>query len=281
MEVAATMDYEFLEGFTPRILHMNHREQAYWEEFQYTLFRESTVMHLLAYVYTGEGTLELEHRKTAISEGTVFQHKPGQRLLLTSSPDRPLGHYSFSYQYGLVRWEGSQSLWTDKTGILPLPETFRVTDRSMKDDFEQAFKLWTAKNKGYEWRVKLAMLEILSKLDVLRESDPASSSAPYKYVEEAIGLMKANYARAISREWLAKQLSLSPGYFSILFKRHTGYTPIEYLQKIRMDEAKKLLKTTRLAINEISREVGLPDPFYFTRLFTAHVGIPPREFRNG
>ncbi|CAG7617210.1 helix-turn-helix transcriptional regulator [Paenibacillus allorhizosphaerae] len=275
------MDYEFLESFTPRILHVNHREQSYWEEFQYKLYRESTVMHLLAYVYTGEGMLELDHKKTSLSEGMIFQHRPGQRLLLTTSPERPLGHYSFSYQYGLVRWEGADSVWNDKSGILPIPEVFRVPDRSMKDDFENAFKFWTSKNKGYEWRVKLAMLDIVNKIDLLLENDPASNTAPHKYIEEAIGLMKANYSKPVSREWLAKQLSLSPGYFSIIFKRHTGFTPIEYLHKIRMDEAKKLLKTSRLAINEIAREVGLPDPFYFTRLFTAHVGIPPREFRNG
>lgn len=275
------MNYEFLEGFTPRILQVNHRDQPFWEEFQYSLYRESTKMHLLAYVYTGEGVLDLEHKKTVLSEGMVFQHRPGQRLLITTDPERPLGHYSFSFQYGLVRWDGAESVWLDKLESLPIPDVFRLTNNSLKDGFEQAYGLWSAKNKGYEWHVKLALLEILHKIERLLEQDSTTNMNVHKYIEAAIELMKAHYSQSISRDWLAKRLSLSPGYFSIIFKRHTGFTPIQYLNKIRMDEAKKLLKTSRLAINEIAREVGFSDPFYFTRQFAAHVGIPPREFRNG
>jgi AraC-like DNA-binding protein len=279
--VQGEMDYEFLEGFTPRILHMNHREESYWKEFQYTIDRETTKMHLLAYVYQGEGILELDQKRTPLSEGMIFQHRPGQRLLLTASQERPLGHYSFSYQYGMVRWEGADSIWANKNGNLPMPDVFRVSDPGIKDYFEKAYQLWIAQNKGYEWHVKLVLLDVLHQIEKLLESDSPSNLVLSRHVEDAIALMKTHYAEPVSRDWLAKQLALSPGYLSIIFKKQTGFTPIQYLNKIRMDEAKKLLKASKLPINEIAREVGHPDPFYFTRLFTAHVGLPPREFRNG
>jgi YesN/AraC family two-component response regulator len=68
--------------------------------------------------------------------------------------------------------------------------------------------------------------------------------------------------------------------FSILFKKYTGSSPIEYVTKLRMDRAKHLLMNSTMPISCIAEEVGYADPLYFIRMFTRKTGVPPKKFRN-
>ena len=64
------------------------------------------------------------------------------------------------------------------------------------------------------------------------------------------------------------------------FKLATGLTLIDYLQNLRIEEAKRLLETTDRAADEISAEVGYEDPSFFRRLFRRRTGLAPREYRR-
>ena len=64
------------------------------------------------------------------------------------------------------------------------------------------------------------------------------------------------------------------------FKKATGQTLIEYIQNLRVEEAKHHLETTRAAINDISFEIGYEDPAFFRRLFKRLTGMTPSEYRK-
>jgi len=64
------------------------------------------------------------------------------------------------------------------------------------------------------------------------------------------------------------------------FKKATGQTLIEYIQNLRVEEAKLHLETTRTAINDISYEIGYEDPAFFRRLFKRLTGMTPSEYRK-
>lgn len=64
------------------------------------------------------------------------------------------------------------------------------------------------------------------------------------------------------------------------FKQATGTTLIEYVQRLRIEEAKRLLETTPTAIDEISTEVGYEETAFFRRLFKRHTGLAPQEYRR-
>jgi AraC-like DNA-binding protein len=74
----------------------------------------------------------------------------------------------------------------------------------------------------------------------------------------------------------------SPEYLRKLFKKETGLSPLKYLTKIRLENAKKLLNVrsndrNRLKIKEISEMCGFPDPLYFSRIFKKYYGHSPRR----
>lgn len=68
--------------------------------------------------------------------------------------------------------------------------------------------------------------------------------------------------------------------FKRRFKAATGYSPIEYVQTLRVEEAKQLLETTSLASDDIAREVGYEDPASFRRLFKRSTGVTPAKYRQ-
>jgi AraC family transcriptional regulator, arabinose operon regulatory protein len=99
-------------------------------------------------------------------------------------------------------------------------------------------------------------------------------------VAECIEFMKQHLSEVISLDRLAAIANLSPSRFSAIFRKETGYAPVEYLVRLRMERARQLLDTTDLAVKEICSEAGYNDPFYFSRAFRSVVGLSPSEYRD-
>ncbi|MBI9101789.1 MAG: response regulator [Spirochaetales bacterium] len=79
---------------------------------------------------------------------------------------------------------------------------------------------------------------------------------------------------------ICNKLYLSVSQFSLIFKEGTGQTFIEYLTSYRVEEAKKLLKTTDLKGYQIAEAVGYTDPRYFSLIFKKHTGMTAMEYRK-
>jgi transcriptional regulator GlxA family with amidase domain len=79
---------------------------------------------------------------------------------------------------------------------------------------------------------------------------------------------------------MVEQSKLPPTTFARRFRRATGYTPIDYVQAVRIEEAKQILETTDANIERISEEVGYEDPVSFRRLFRRKSGLTPAEYRR-
>lgn len=78
---------------------------------------------------------------------------------------------------------------------------------------------------------------------------------------------------------ISKEVSVSPQYFSKIFKDEIGLSFVEYVRKKRIDIAKELLKTNQYSVKEICYQIGYNDPNYFSRLFKKLVGVSPTEYK--
>jgi two-component system, response regulator YesN len=78
---------------------------------------------------------------------------------------------------------------------------------------------------------------------------------------------------------ICKYLHISPGYFSMIFKKEEKITYLNYLVHMRMEAAKELLRTTELKSFEIAERVGFSDANYFSNSFKKNFGISPSEYR--
>lgn len=87
-------------------------------------------------------------------------------------------------------------------------------------------------------------------------------------------------AEDLSLEQLAGMVYLSPSYLSRLFKRETGENLSSYIQNVRIEQAKLLLRTTSLKTYEVAERVGISDPVYFSRIFKKITGVKPKDYRR-
>jgi two-component system response regulator YesN len=83
----------------------------------------------------------------------------------------------------------------------------------------------------------------------------------------------------LSLNEVAVQVNFSPNHFSAVFTNETGENFRDYLARARVEQAKKLLRSTSLKCAEVALRCGYNDPHYFSIIFRKSTGVPPQQFR--
>lgn len=96
---------------------------------------------------------------------------------------------------------------------------------------------------------------------------------------QVLRYIRENFAQPITLDEVARSVFLSPFYFSHLFMDELGITFMEYLTRVRMEEAKKLLSDKSLSMQAIAEGVGYDDASYFSKVFKKNVGVTPNKYR--
>ena len=89
-----------------------------------------------------------------------------------------------------------------------------------------------------------------------------------------------NYTAANPVSRMVARSGLTERTFKRRFRAATGYTPVAYVQTLRIEEAKQQLETGTLPTEEIGASVGYEDPAFFRRLFKRHTGVTPARYRQ-
>jgi AraC-like DNA-binding protein len=97
---------------------------------------------------------------------------------------------------------------------------------------------------------------------------------------DVVSYIMEHLSEDVSLEELAKKASLSPFYFSRLFKKETGFTPHDYILTTRINHAKFLLLTSSLSIKDICFQLGFSSESAFCTAFKKKIGETPSEFRT-
>ncbi len=99
-------------------------------------------------------------------------------------------------------------------------------------------------------------------------------------VEKAISYIGNTYSDLdLSLDSVAEELYISPYYLSHVFKDELGMTFIEFLTKVRLEEAKKLLRNGNQNMIEIAEKVGYANSSYFSKVFKKHEGVTPTNYK--
>ncbi|AFA49054.1 PocR ligand-binding domain-containing protein [Acetobacterium woodii] len=99
-------------------------------------------------------------------------------------------------------------------------------------------------------------------------------------VEGIKGYIRNNYHKNSSLEEIADSVYLSPFYVSRIFKESQNMTVMDYVTKVRLNEAKKMLSNPRYKIEEIAMSLGYSDGSYFSKVFRRNEGMTPTQFRQ-
>lgn len=99
-------------------------------------------------------------------------------------------------------------------------------------------------------------------------------------IRQCLNFIMDHIYEPITLSHLADLSGLHPNYLSTLFKKEIGKSFSEYLQMAKVEEAKQLLKMTKLPLSEIGSKLNYIDQSYFTKIFKKYTGLTPYQYRN-
>ena len=117
--------------------------------------------------------------------------------------------------------------------------------------------------------------------ELLADSAAASGheAEPSGWIEACREYMELHATEGITVQQVAAFAGLHRSYFTQTFASRVGMPPMKYIQKIRMDKAKRLLKETNASITEIALSLGYPNLYAFTRAFKMYYQVSPLAIR--
>ncbi len=125
--------------------------------------------------------------------------------------------------------------------------------------------------------VRALTVWITQKLDDCRKAVQSKGNGVILQAKEYVA---QHYTEAISLNDVAKHVCLSTSYFSTLFKNETGRGFVEYVQHVRIEQAKRLLRESKMRIADIARKVGYHDMKFFNKVFYKETNVTPSEYRK-
>lgn len=112
---------------------------------------------------------------------------------------------------------------------------------------------------------------------LVRKHATKSYSPP---VQKALLYIESHLSENLTLRTLADTLNISSSYLSNLFRKETGQTLTDFINRRRVRHAMHLLKTTRLQIQTVAQHCGIMDVQYFSKIFRRVAGMSPKEYRE-
>ncbi|MFS0881350.1 AraC family transcriptional regulator [Metabacillus niabensis] len=247
-------------------------EQYHWDGRK----RVDGPLLLFQYTISGFGHLDIDEKTYKIMPGYAFMVEiPSDHIYYL-----PEESNSWEFYYILVRPTGIIHHWNELVG--KIGRVIKINnDHSVISLLQNIFHAASRQQITDGYRAASIVYQFI--MELFRFSDEhkkMKSNWPVK-IQKAVEKMEKDYAYIQSLEEIAIEVEISKYHFIRIFKQSTGYTPIEYLTKVRMEKAVNLLRQSELTIDEIAKLIGYSNGSYFIKVFRKWLGFSPGEFRDG
>ena len=92
--------------------------------------------------------------------------------------------------------------------------------------------------------------------------------------------LNQEYKQHRTVQYYAEKQALSPRHFADIVKRESGFTPMEWINMVTINQAKNLLRQPNILVKQVADELGFPEQFTFRKYFKAHTGMSPTEYQS-
>jgi AraC family transcriptional regulator, arabinose operon regulatory protein len=230
---------------------------------------------LLLHTISGSGRIGATGAAVTTTVGDAVLLPPGTLHDYRTAPE--IGSWDLAYAHFHPRGEWLPLLeWPRAAGRIGLIRTDGEIHRRVVAALGRCARFSSRRHHGAESFAVNALEECLLWLDT-------QNSRGRRVDERILGLLDhidAHLADPLDVASLAAVAHLSPSRLAHLFARQIGTSPQRYVERQRMTVAEQYLRHTRRPVVEIARDVGYPDPLYFSQRFRRHAGTSPTAFRR-
>ena len=230
---------------------------------------------MIFYTRHGRGTLFYLNREIHLAEGDV--------IILNSGTPYEYFSDSGDWHTSWITFSGSAAAETISALKLDGGKVVHYDSlEPVNDIFRRIFGIISSRSRDWTYLSSSLIYSLLTEIYV-RSQDKENGSAEISdesRLKKAYDFMSENFRRDLTLEEISAAAEVSPEYFCRLFRRCTNMRPFEYITRLRISEAKRLLETTSMPVSEIGEAVGYHDKSYFGSVFRRSEGISPTAFRG-
>lgn len=161
-----------------------------------------------------------------------------------------------------------------------LPPGMWRADEGTTPVLEQIARVMESYDDARQQRLNLLSDWLVMELKRQTSAEPAHHSGLPYHVEAARKILDTRFSEELTVVEIAEELSINPDYLRQLFVQWVGEPPIRYLIRKRLEAACDLLRLNQEKTAAIAARVGIPNPYYFSRLFRQRLGCTPSQYRN-
>lgn len=233
--------------------------------------------HILIACLAGAGHCHLHQNHHRLQPGQLLFLPPRESHIYHADPSSP-------WTIFWVHFRGERtSAYLDALGVNAQRPVLTLHDPSMLPEvFEDTFRHVT---HGFGDAALLALstsfARLLGLVKIHLQPAGARSRQAGSRLLRVLAAMRDDLARPWTLGELARAAGLSVPHFSELCRQQCGMPAISLLTRLRLQHAMDLLQRGRHNVAEAAAAVGYDDPFYFSRLFKKHMGMPPSACRRG
>jgi AraC-like DNA-binding protein len=121
--------------------------------------------------------------------------------------------------------------------------------------------------------------ETLMHIEQALARDRRLGSHTQRTMRKVMALIHEHYADSLSRDKMAQHIGVSTRHLTRSFCQEVGISPIAYLNRYRIKQAKRLLDAKNSSITQVAHAVGYSDSSYFVKVFRREVGLSPRDYQ--
>ena len=226
--------------------------------------------YLSAFIIPVQGKVRLKMGESSYEPqiGKVIHGCPGKWLTTENKGSLPFKFFIFYYHYDGADTDYMHCPYELEIGFTP----------RLFATLQKLSELWYAPDAPVTLEMKALSYSILTEMFVSAQS--MGQIDAQGVVADAKSYIERYYMQPHTLCELGSKYNMSGKYFSDVFKRYAGISPIDYLIACRLEQSKKLLESTECSVKEIGRSVGYEDALYFSRQFSRHFGLSPSRYRQ-
>ena len=241
----------------------------------------------LVYVKKGSGIVQVGVNAYPAEQGDIYIFAPGTLHALHQRGQAVMEYENIIFELELLG--GAEDLCAEKyllplqSGRLSLPARLTPNDlcylqaAACLREVEDANR---AKLPGYELQVKGALLRFLALLLAQGRQRLAAETADTQRLKTLLQWLSAHYTEELRVADAAGVCSFSASHFMRWFRQMTGQSFVAFLNEYRLNAAAEALQATDETVLTIASRCGFENLSYFNRVFKAHFGMTPREYRK-
>ncbi len=241
-----------------------------WKDINYT-----PEYNKFYYICDGEGWLKVGDSEYYPNAGQLFLMPAGIKQSYSAINSNPYTKYWCHFTAKI----GDKNLFD----VIKLPHYIDVIDKEKVDSiFHEVVESFNSIELSASLMLKASILGLIAYYldNSTVKTAEVFNHGTLEMLSVVIEYINNNFHKNITIEELSSIAHLHPNYFIKVFKNQMGSSPIHFLNKRRIDEARLLLTSTNLTATEISSRIGFSNLYYFSKLFKEYTGSSPSVYKQ-